>query len=417
VVRALLCACAIVIAAPREAAADGAGVIAANGAERAAVAEAMARALAGAAAGRGRVAADAIAEARAALAAGAVPAAELARFRSVREQIDEGWRAYLRVAVESAQLRLAGARTEAESLLALPGGAEVYADAALRLGAVLGHLGRKAEAQAVLALALALDPDRPITLAEFSPDVIDAVEAARRAPAPIRRLRIASSPPGALIRVDGADVGPAPVDVAVVRGQHVVVARAPLHRPAVRGVIVEDAAASVALELSPDEDALRLSAGAERGLPEAAAQALIDAALRYAELDEVAVVADTIRRGAPTLLVQRCAVPAATAGAGDAAARARCSAVVELGYGDRAGLAAAARAAWEAARAGELRYPPVVLGDRGARPGGADRCKLCRSPWLWTGVGAAVLAGVALTIAVTSGAKPAPVVGVDPSQF
>lgn len=402
--RALLCACAIAIAVPRAAGADGAGVIAAAGPDRAAVAEAVARALA--AAGRGRVAADAIADARAALAAGAVPAEDLARFRSVREQIDEGWRAYLRVAVENAQLRLAGARTEAESLLALPGGAEVYADAALRLGAVLGHLGRKAEAQAVLALAVALDPERPITLAEFSPDVLDAVEAAKRAPAPIRRLRIATSPPGALIRVDGADVGRSPVDVEVVRGQHVVVARAPLHRPAVQGVVVDEAAASVTLALVPDDAAVRLAAGAERGLSEPAAQALIDAALRFADLDEVVVVADTTRRGAPTLLVQRCA-----------GAPARCSAVVELGYGDRAGLAAAARAAWDAARTGELRYPPVVLGDRGGRPGGPERCKLCRSPWLWTGVGVAVVAGVALTISAVSGAKPAPVVGVDPSQF
>jgi hypothetical protein len=396
--------CAIAIAAPRAAGADGAGVIAANGPDRAAVAEAMARALGGA--GRGRVAADAIAEARAALAAGAVPVEDLARFRGVRERIDEGWREYLRVAVESAQLRLAGARTEAEALLALPGGAEVYADAALRLGAVLGHLGRKAESQAVLALALALDPDRPITLAEFSPDVIDAIDAAKRAPAPIRRLRIATSPPGAMVRVDGADVGRSPVDVEVVRGQHVVIARAPLRRPAVRGVIVDEGVAAVALELPPDEDALRLAAGAERGLADPAAQALIDAALRFADLDEVVVVADTTRRGAPTLLVQRCA-----------GALARCSAVVELGYGDRAGLAAAARAAWEAARTGELRYPPVVLGDRGGRAGGAERCKLCRSPWLWTGVGVAVVAGVALAIAATSGAKPAPVVGVDPSQF
>ncbi|HSK03459.1 MAG TPA: PEGA domain-containing protein, partial [Kofleriaceae bacterium] len=247
--RWLLLACAIAIAAPGAAGAAGAGVIAANGPDRAAVAEAMARALAGRAPGRARVVADAVAEARAALAAGAAPAEELARFRSVRAQIDEGWRAYLRVAVENAGLRLAGARTEAEGLLALPGGAEVYADAALRLGAVLGHLGRKAEAQAVLALALALDPDRPITLAEFSPDVIDAVEAARRAPAPIRRLRIATSPPGALIRVDGADVGRSPVDVEVVRGQHVIVARAPLHRPAVRGVAIGEGAAAVTLEL------------------------------------------------------------------------------------------------------------------------------------------------------------------------
>ena len=405
--RVLLGACAlaftIAVLAPRAAGADGAGVIAASGPDRAAVAEAMARAIAGA--GRGRIAADAIALARAALAAGAVPAGDLARFRSVREQIEEGWRAYLRVAVENAALRLAGARAEAEALLALPGGAELYADAALRLGAVLGHLGRKAEAQAALSLALALDPDRPITLAEFSPDVIDAVDAARRAPAPIRRLRITTQPPGALIRVDGADVGRSPASVEVVRGQHVVVARSPLHRAAVRGVIVDDAAAAVSLELLPDEDALRLAAGAERGLAEPAAQALIDAALRFADLDEVIVVADTTRRGAPTLLVQRCA-----------GAPARCSAVVELGYGDRAGLAAAARAAWDAARTGELRYPPVVLGERGGRPG-PDRCRLCRSPWLWTGVGAAVVAGIALTIVATSGAKPAPIVGVDPSQF
>ena len=419
------CACAIAVAvaaaAPRAVDADGAGVIAANGPDRAAVAEAMARAIAGAEAWRsrgaaaGRVVADAVGEARAALAAGAVPAEALALFRSVREQIDEGWQAYLRVAVESAQLRLAGARAEAEALLVLPGGAEVYADAALRLGAVLGHLGRKAEAQAVLALALALDPDRPITLAEFSPDVIDAVDAAKRAPAPIRRLRIQTSPPGALVRVDGADVGRAPVDVEVVRGQHVIVARAPLHRPAVRGVIVGEGAASVALELGVDEDAGRLAAGAERGLSEAAAQGLIDAALRFAELSEVAVVADTVRRGAPALLVQRCA--RVGGGGGGGGGKARCSAVVELGYGDRAGLPAAARAAWEAARAGELRYPPVVLGDRGGRPGGPERCRVCRSPWLWTGVGAAVIAGVALTIAAVTGARPAPVVGVDPSQF
>ena len=400
---AFACAIAIAIAAPRAAVADGAGVIAANGDDRAAVAEAMARAISGRA---GRVVPDAVGVARVAVAAGAVPAEVLARFRRVREQVDEGWRAYLRVAVENAQLRLAGARAEAEPLLALPGGAEVYADAALRLGAVLGHLGRRAEAQAALALALALDRDRPITLAEFSPDVIEAIDAAKRAPAPIRRLRIATEPAGALIRVDGAEVGRSPVEVEVVRGQHVIVARAPLHHAAVRAVAVEDAAASVSVELQRDEDAGRLAAGAVRGLAEPAAQALIDATLRFADLDEVVVAADTTRRGGPTLLVQRCA-----------GAPARCSAVVEIGYGERAGLAAAARAAWEAARAGELRYPPVVLGDRGGRRDGKDRCKVCRSPWLWTGVGAAVAAGVVLAILATSGPPPAPVVGVDPSQF
>lgn len=394
---------------PRLAAADGIGVIAAQGADRAAVAEAMARAIGetSAAGGRApRVVADAIAEARVALAAGAVPAESLVRFRRVREQAEEGWRAYLRVAVENAQLRLAAARTEAEPLLAWPGGAEVYADVALRLGAVLGHLGRKSEAQAVLALALALDPERPISLAEFSPDVVEAVEAARRAPAAMRRLRVETEPSGAAIRVDGAEVGRSPVEVEVARGQHVVIARAPLHHTAVRGVAIDDGPGQLALALEPDDDASRLAGGAERGLSEPAAQQLVEAAVRYADLDEVVVVADSARHGGPALLVQRCA--------GEPV---RCTAVVELGYGDRAGLASAARAAWDAARGGSLRYPPVVLGDHGAGRVVEGGCKLCRNRWLWTGVGAALVTGAVIAIVATSGSRPPPIVGVDSNDW
>ena len=44
-----------------------------------------------------------------------------------------------------------------------------------------------------------------------------------------RRLRIATTPPGAQLRVDGADVGRSPVEVEVTRGQHVVIARASQH--------------------------------------------------------------------------------------------------------------------------------------------------------------------------------------------
>ena len=128
-------ACAIVIAVLHGAYAEGIGVIAAGAGrdDRAAVATAMLDAIGA----RGRVIGDAIGEARAQLAAGAVPAAMLARFRRVREMIDDGWRAYLRVQIDFAQSRLAAARTEAEALVALPGGTELYADAALRLGAVL----------------------------------------------------------------------------------------------------------------------------------------------------------------------------------------------------------------------------------------------------------------------------------------
>lgn len=395
-----LLACALVAGEERSAHADGAGVIAVSSTERGPVATAMARAMAGRA---GRIVEDAVAEARAAVAAGAVPTEVVQGFRRARTQITEGWRAYLRVAVEVAASRLATARTTAEPLVALPGGAELYADGALRLGAVLDHLGRKGEAQAVLQLALALDPDRPITLAEFSPDVVAAVDAARAAPIALKRVTITSEPPGAAIRIDGKDVGRAPLEVQVTRGQHLVIARAPTFRPHVQGLPIDATRAELVLER--DAEAARLAGGAEPGLREAAAQELIAGVLRYADLDEVVLVADTIRRGGPTLLVQRCAgVPA------------RCSAVVEVGYGERAGLASAARSAWDAARVGDLRYPPTVLGERDGRrdPGG---CKVCRSPWLWTGVGAAVVAATVITLVSVTTDRPPPTVGVDGSGF
>ncbi len=397
----VLLACALIpLAISRGAAADGAGVIAVSKTGRSAVAEAMGQAMAGRA---GRISLDAVAEARGAVAAGAVPIETLQAFRKVREQIDEGWRAYLRVAVEAAASRLVAARTAAESLVGLPGGPELYADAALRLGAVLGHLGRTAESQAVFSLALALDPDRPITKAEFSPDVVDAVDAARAAPVALQRVHVTSVPVGAAIQIDGKPIGHAPIDVQITRGQHLIVARTPMYQPTVQAVPADAAAVEVVLER--DDAAVRLSGGAELGLAEREAQELVDATLRFADLDEVVLVADAIRRGGSTLLVQRCAgIPA------------RCSAVIELGYGDRTGLAAAARTAWDAARAGDLRYPPTVLAEREGKLHDGS-CKVCRSPLLWTGVGAALVIGTVVTIVALQGSQPPPIVGVDGMDF
>jgi PEGA domain len=391
---------ALALAGARDARADGIGVIAAGG-DRAAVAAALVEAIGA----RERVVGDAVGEARAAVAGGAVPVATLAQFRRVREMIDDGWRAYLRVQIDFAQSRLAAARSAAEPLVALPGGAELYADAALRLGAVL-HYRRIADAPAVLALALALDPGRPITLAEFSPDVVDAVAAVRAAPAAMQRVHVATAPAGALVSIDGVELGRAPLDAQVTRGQHLVVVRAPLHRATVQGVVVGEAAARVEVALDPDGDALRLAAGAEPGLAEPAEQGLVDAALRFADLDEVVVAAISDRRGGPTLILQRCA-----------GAPARCTAVVEVGFGDRAGLGAAAREAWQAVRAGEPRYPPGVIGDVQQRPPPQPAgCRLCRNPLLWTGVTAAVL-GTVIAIVVTSGSPPPPIVTVDGRDF
>jgi len=380
--------------------AEGIGVVAAGGAaeDRTVAASALAEAIGA----RGRIVADAVGEARAQLAAGAVPVATLARFHRVRDMIDEGWRAYLRVQIDFAQSRLAAARTDAESLVALPGGAELYADAALRLGAVLLHR-RIADAPAVLALALALDPARPITLAEFSPDVVEAVEAVRAAPAAIQRLHIATTPAGAMVSIDGTPVGRAPLDAQVTRGQHLVIARAPLHHATVQGVLV-DRATAVELTLDRDDDAARLAAGVLPAMTAASEQALVAAALELADLDELVVAAVAERRGGPTLSVQRCA-----------GTPVRCTAAVEVGYGDRAGLAAAARAAWQAVQGGALGESPGVIGDHDERvpPSG---CRWCRSPLVWGGVGAAVI-GAVIAIVVTSGAKPPPIVLVDGHDF
>jgi hypothetical protein len=391
---------------PRAARGDGSGVVAisVSATDRGTVADAMAGAIAGT--HPPRVVGDAQAQARGAIAEGAVPVAELARFRRVREMIDEGWRAYLRVSFDFAQSRLAAARTEAEGLVALPGGAELYADASLRLGIVLGQLGRAAESQSAIALALALDPERPITNFEFSPEVVTAVDAVRAQSRPQREVAIATSPAGAQIAVDGKQLGVAPLQAQLALGQHVVVARMPGYAPHGQAVAIESTG-DVELELEPDVAAQALAEGARAGLADARAQELVDALLQFADLDEVVIVAASDRRGGDALLVQRCA-----------GAPARCTAVVELGYGDRAGLAAAARDAWQAVRAAELRYPPSVLADPrlvGERV--VHRCELCRNPYVWAGVGAAAVIATVTTIAILSSTRPPPNVIVDPGSF
>lgn len=395
--RVLAVTCAIAIAS-RTAAADRIGVVALSP-HRAGVATAMASA-AGALP-------DALGEARAAIAGGAVPAATLEQFRRVREQIEEGWRAYLRVQFDFAQSRLAAARTAAEPLVALPGGAALYADASLRLGAVLGRAGHVPEAQAILALALALDPDRPITLAEFSPDIVTAVDAVRGQTRPTKDVALTTEPPGAQLAVDGRDIGRSPVTVPLALGQHVVVAHMPMFHARAQAFAVDDATGPLALALDRDDEWTRLAIGPEVGMPDTATQGLTEATIRYADLDAVVLVAATDRSGGPTLLVQRCAgLPA------------RCTAIVEIGYADASGLSAAAREAWSAVRAADLRYPPSLFGDprvSGTRV--AHRCEVCHSPWLWGGLGAAAVVATVAIIAVATSSRPPPIVGVNPGSF
>ena len=145
------------------------------------------------------------------------------------------------------------------------------------------------------------------------------------------------------------------------------------------------APSAIALALERDDDCgARSRSAPSAACPTRPRRALVDAALRFAELDEVVLVADTDRRGGPTLLVQRCA-----------GAPARCTAVVEIGYGDAAGSRRPRARRGRPSRAAELRYPPSVLGDPRVtgRRVVAHHCEVCRSPWLWGGVGAAAVIG------------------------
>jgi hypothetical protein len=396
---------AVTIAHAVSAHAGGAGiVVVAPRDQRPAVTAAMTAALRDG--GAVRIVDDALADARAAGAAGAVPLDQMARFRRVREQIDEGWRAYHNVQLEFASSRLAAARLDAESLLALPQMSTLYADASLRLGAVLVQLGRTAEAHDAIALALALDPDRPITQLEFSPEVVATVDAVRAQPRPGHAVRVTSEPPGAVVSIDGRDAGHTPLAVELAAGQHVVIARAPQFHPRAQALAIDEHADTLALALDHDDEAAELE-GVDVGMTERAEQIVADRVLELSDLDEVVLVAATDRRGGPTLLVQRCA-----------GAPARCSAVVELGYGDRSGIAVAARSAWQAVRSAELRYPPTLFGD--ARLTGAvveHGCKVCRSPILWASVGVAAIITTVAIIAVASSSRPPPILTVDPTKF
>lgn len=429
---ALALATTLAVAAPPVAAAPASGqaaagavvaVVVIDGAgpeDRAAVTAAVAAALA-----PGRVVVDdVLARARAAVDAGAVPVDALDGFARVAELADEGWRAYLQVATDFAVARLGEARRQAEALLPLDGGLEVYADAALRLGAALDNAGRRGEADDVLRLAARLDPDRAVTRAEFSPDVVEAFARATAATPPRRAVRLevaaagggAAAVPGATLEVDGVPVGAAPAEVDLEAGQHVVVARAPGH--AAHGetvaIAVGGAAPVATITLDPDPVAAGLAIGPETGQSAPAAAAWLEGAMRYGEVDAVVLAASIWRSGRPALLVQWCD-----------GAPVSCTAPVEVGYDD-GGLAAAARAAADelAGAADGARYgatlpaDPRVATGGGRRPGGGGaRCRWCR-PALWIGGGvAAVAIAVTAAVLVAGGGDRGTSIAVDPGDW
>lgn len=368
--------------------------------------------------GGAQVIGDGVALARQARSKGAVPAAQLAAMARVIDAGAEGWRAYLQVAVPFAASRLGKARSDAEALLPLAGGLELYADLSLRLGAALLSLGRVEEAEDALALSAALDPEREVSLVEFSPDIVEAVERAKkRQVAQVPLLIETPGIRGATVEVDGVRVsggvtaqggeGSSTVRINVARGQHVVVVRHRGYEDAAQAIRVPSEGAEVVLALSPDRGARALAVPVA-GMSEEEATNLLEGVLTFAEADDVLFVAASSRRGAPALLAQRCG------------ASLRCTAVVEIGYA-RPGLPSAMREAWATLARGELRYPPSLPSDSRVLPsrtaGGDGKCRLCRSPWLWAGVGVGVAVTSAILIFALGQEEPNPVIIVDPGGF
>lgn len=394
------------IGGAREAGAQRIGAVVVSSSQPAIDAVALAAALAAA----GVDDADVLMTAARARRAGTVPASALARFTTVGHVVAEGWRAYLAADPAFASARLAVARNDAEALLTVDGGTEVYADVSLRLGIVLTHLGQAEAATEALRLAHALDPARPVTAAEFSPDAVAAYQAAIAATVARAEIRI-DALAGAEVAIDGVVIGPAPLTTTVAVGEHVVVVRRAGYQARGLAVAVTGRAPLLAIELDPDRGAAAVGAASRDGvaaLSEVEAAAAIDEVLTYAEVDAVEVIASVVRAGAPALLGQRCVGGRA------------CTAVVEIGYPDAAGLAGAIALLHERLARADRRYgvilptdPRLTRGERGVVDGG---CRSCRR-WYWIGGGVVVTAVVAaVVVAATSGAA-APVVTIDPGDF
>jgi hypothetical protein len=351
---------------------------------------------------------DVLGAARTNLRAGAVARSRLERFTQVRALAESGWQAFLDVQADTARARLARARGEAEELLVLPGGPELYADASLRLGAVLDYLGQRDAAGDAIRVALALDPGRALTERELSPDVLAVIAAARAVTPPTRRVRVTSTTPSrtpVAIEIDGVARGTAPVALELPHGHHVVIARALDHAPrALAFALDATGAAELALDLDVDPNAAALAGGVVAGAADARATAAVEAALRFGDVDAVVVAATAWRRDEPAVFVQRCAsVPV------------RCTPITEIGYRDAAALDAAIRAAIDdASTAGATLVVPTLVGDKRLTAGhGRGRCITCK-PWVWAVGGGALIAATVLTLVLTADPAVNFEVGVNP---
>jgi hypothetical protein len=221
----------------------------------------------------------------------------------------------------------------------------------------------------------------------------------------------------AVVEVDGARVGLAPVAVDLPIGQHVVVARAPGWVARGEGFAAAAGGGERVIHLDRDDGAAAVLAGERAlaiGTDEAAARAAVQGLVVYGDLDGVLLVAAAWRRGAPALLGQWCA-----------GAPVRCGRVAEIGFAAAERLPLAARLLWQRVeRDGD--FPPTLLVDArlvSAEPAPIDPERRRPGPrgrrwWRWAIAGAGVAAATAGAILLAArDSEIRPVVVVAPCDF
>jgi len=300
---------------------------------------------------------------------GAVPADGDDETRAVAEADA----ALTRARSDYVQVRLAQAieelqRAETDHLVGLLA-SESGRASLVRICSWLGNLqvaaGRRDEAEARFALALALAPDVDIDRAIFPPEVtavFDAVK--RRGHGATGSLTIETRPPGADVEVDGRPAPDrTPATVTAGAGWHYVLVRLPGFRPWAQRV--------------------RIEAGEVKALPVA-----LGAATRDRVAADVERVMSEVYPGEPRRAVQLIA------------AAANADKVVVVGA-DEVTLWSAGGKNLASASGGDARAAAQNLFVEAVRrPGPRDR-PIYRKWWFWTATGAAAVATGALIFALT----------------
>jgi tetratricopeptide (TPR) repeat protein len=156
------------------------------------------------------------------------------------------------------KLRFRPAVEELEKVIALLGRQHPYIDLGLLIDAHLDlavahmRLGQDSEAEDLLAEVARLDPERTLDAERFPPVFIRIFDnvARRVKAAPRATLRVEPSIEGALVFLDGREVGRAPVEIpGVIRGRHYLRIQPPEGKP---WADVIQVAAGASVRIAPD---------------------------------------------------------------------------------------------------------------------------------------------------------------------